>query len=246
MRDIEKYTEEYLQPGFEKYQVHYRRKKILEIVAKYPHESILEIGCGMEPLFAYLSQDDFQQYMVVEPSREFYANAVKLAKNDKRIILRNCLFAVTEEIKNYKFNLIILSCLLYEVENPNYLLREVHSICCKESIVHVNVPNADSVHRLLAQKMGLIKTVDEPSERNKIFQQHSVFSMGTLVELAESEDFVIADSGSYFIKPFTHGQMYEMLKHKIIDERVLDGLYAMSSVFPQYGSEIYVNLRINR
>lgn len=51
MRDIDKYTQEYSKAGFEKYQVAYRRRKLLEIINKYLPQRILEIGCGMEPLF---------------------------------------------------------------------------------------------------------------------------------------------------------------------------------------------------
>ena len=51
MRDIKKYTERYKEPNFEDYQLVYRRRKILEILNKYQPLSILEIGCGMEPLF---------------------------------------------------------------------------------------------------------------------------------------------------------------------------------------------------
>ena len=54
MRDINDYTSKYLQEGFEDYQVMFRRKKIIEILEKYRHNSILEIGCGIEPMFAFL------------------------------------------------------------------------------------------------------------------------------------------------------------------------------------------------
>ncbi len=54
MRNIENYVEKYTKAGFEDYKVLYRRKKILEVIEKYHSKKILEIGCGMEPLFQYV------------------------------------------------------------------------------------------------------------------------------------------------------------------------------------------------
>ena len=51
MRDIQRYADNYGQikdPAnkFEtKYQVNYRRKKVLEELKKYPYDKILEVGC---------------------------------------------------------------------------------------------------------------------------------------------------------------------------------------------------------
>ena len=52
-RDIEDYTKLYLKDEYEKYQVIYRRKKVLEILNKYQPESVLEIGCGTDSIFNY-------------------------------------------------------------------------------------------------------------------------------------------------------------------------------------------------
>lgn len=75
MRDINNYSEKYSLHSFEEYKVQYRRKKLLEIIEAYHPKSILEIGCGNEPLFQYVEDVHFT---VVEPSSDFYENAVNL------------------------------------------------------------------------------------------------------------------------------------------------------------------------
>lgn len=55
MRDIKLYTERYVERSFETYQVEYRRKKVLSEISKYDPASILEIGCGVKPLFLDVS-----------------------------------------------------------------------------------------------------------------------------------------------------------------------------------------------
>ena len=55
--------------------------------------------------------------------------------------------------------------------------------------------------------------------------------------------FEVMDKGSCFVKPFTHNQMQVFLEKKMIDKKVLDGLYNMVHDLPLLGSEIYVNCR---
>ncbi len=53
MRNINDYTTTYKQSDFESIQVKYRRKKVLEQINKFESKRILEIGCGLEPLFSF-------------------------------------------------------------------------------------------------------------------------------------------------------------------------------------------------
>ncbi len=242
MRDINKYTYDYNKPNFEDYQVKYRRKKVLEIIDKYKPKFILEIGCGMEPLFKYLA-GEYERYTLVEPSKEFYQNAIKLAKDNCKINCYNDFFGSDELVLDEKYDLVVCSGLLHEVSEPLEFIKELYKICSDKTILHINVPNAKSFHRLLAKKMELINDEHAMSERNILYQQHSVFDIEGLKNILEDNGFEIINSGSYFVKPFTHSQMYEMMCKSIIDEKVLDGLYEMTEYMPEMGSEIYVNVR---
>ena len=242
MRDIKKYTSDYNQPNFEDYQIVYRRKKILEILRQYKPQSILEIGCGMEPLFQYIDLD-YHKYIIVEPSNVFFDHAVYLADGDTRIKCYHGFFPLEEVFKDVPFDFVICSSLLHELDEPIAFLNGVRKVCNYDTIVHINVPNANSFHRILAMKMKLIENVHEFSERNKLYQQHSVYDMDELSRSIELCGFEVQDKGSYFLKPFTHTQMYKMMSEEIINERVLDGLYDMIELLPDMGSEIFVNCK---
>ena len=51
--------------------------------------------------------------------------------------------------------------------------------------------------------------------------------------------------GSYFIKPFNHKKMAELLELEIIDKQLLVGLDNMIKYFPENGAEIFVNCRFS-
>ena len=61
-----------------------------ETFQKYPHDRILEVGCGMEPCFPYL--EDYKAYAVVEPSEDFARRALRFAegKSNIRVVQAKC------------------------------------------------------------------------------------------------------------------------------------------------------------
>jgi len=71
------------------------------------------------------------------------------------------------------------------------------------------------------------------------------FDINKFIELLTSSGFQVLESGTYFIKPFSHKQMSELIESKIIDVKVLDGLYKMTGYMPDLGSEIYAEFKIH-
>ena len=248
MRDIDRYGDVYVSnESFEKWQVLYRRKKILEEIELYKPKSILEIGCGMNPLGKYLNSLDLHTYTVVEPNEKFYKNAREILNNQCggggiiSVEIINEPFS-HDILKNTEYDMIICSSLLHELENPDDFLKELYFACCYKTVVHINVPNANSFHRILALRANIISDVMALSDRNILLQQHSVFNMETLITMLKNSKFNIIAQGQYFLKPFSHEQMFKLMKYKIIDEKVLNGLYEMGK--NGYGSEIYVDCNI--
>ncbi len=247
MRDITKYTKCYVEQPFENFQVAYRKKNLLEIINKFNHKHILEVGCGSDPLFN--SFRDFNKLVIVEPSVVFYEKASNLLAHNERLkgkvdIINGYFEQSIESLKKYSFDFIIISCLLHELENAQLFIEKIHQIIGPETMIHVDVPNAHSFHRILAREMGLIESVFEMSTANRHFQQHKIFDLSSLSEIIIENKFQIIDSGSYFIKPFTHKQMDEMVENNIINKEVLDGFYNMTKYMPDLGSEIFINFKL--
>lgn len=251
MRNIDDYEKKYLKSNFERKQEYFRRIKVKECIDTYCKcdnndkiYHILEIGCGVKPLF--VDYDKKFMFYETEPAEQLYQNANKMAKECRNAICFKGFFEnYVYELKKYTFDMIICSGLLHEVEDPYKMVKSIKSLCQKNTVVHFNVPNAMSFHRLLAKEMGIIKDLYEFSERNIDLQQNSVFDKVKLERLISKADFQIVDSGSYFVKPFTHAQMQKCIEEQIIDEKVLEGLYKIcNSYLYDFGSEIYVNAKI--
>jgi len=248
MRNLEDYTLNYYNQPFEDIQVLYRKRKVLELILKQSHRNVLEIGCGLDPLFNHF--DDFEKLVIIEPSTVFFNNAVQIAAKggliNKRVdIINGLLEDSVEQLQEYHFDFILVSCLLHEIEDTSLFLANLRQIARKDTIIHIDVPNAYSFHRVLALEMGLIGSVFEMSASNIKFQQQRVFDLESLVALITSAGFTVIDSGSFFVKPFRHKQMSGLIENGIIDIKVLDGLYNMVKYMPEMGSEIYAEFKIH-
>lgn len=245
MRDISNYEQQYIAHPFERIQEKYRRRLVKKVISDYAQagNSILEIGCWLEPLFT--DYNDEYKFTVVEPAAHCYENACALAEKYKKVSCYKGFFEdVADSIRGGAYDIIICSSLLHEVEKPSLLLKEIARLCGHDTVVHVNVPNAFSLHRLLAREMGLIGDVHQMSESNMVLQQHSVFDMKSLTELVMSENYEVLDSGSFLLKPFTHKQMQECTDSGFLNDDILDALDKIcGSYMKEYGSEIYLNMR---
>lgn len=247
MRDIKDYEDKYKDEPFEEKMVEIRKKEIVSFCKNNKHKNILEIGCGLEPLF--LDIEDYSRFVIVEPAEQFVKNAINLSKKknvSERVIIRQGFFEEQiEYIKslNIEFDIVILSSLLHEVDDPDTLLAAVYAVCGKDTVVHINVPNANSLHRLIAIETGMIKDVHDRSAQQIKMQRRWTYDMGLLETAVNNAGFCVLEKGSYFIKPFTHKQLQDCLDNRIIDDKVIEGLSKLIKYMPDYGAEIYVNVK---
>jgi 2-polyprenyl-3-methyl-5-hydroxy-6-metoxy-1,4-benzoquinol methylase len=243
MRDLEKYQADYAALPFEAVQAHYRKRKIVEELRKRGARRILEVGCGLDPIFT--AYNEFDVLHIVEPSPAFHEAALEQCRNRPNVHLYSGTLEQTAAVlAGEHFDFILLAGLLHEVERPEDIVAAVRPLCREDTVVHVIVPNARSIHRVLALEMGLIDRLDKLSSTQAALQQHRTFDVQSLSTLMEGAGFAVLESGSFFIKPFTHAQMDELMRIGLVTRSMLDGFYALGGHLPGFGSEIFVNCKI--
>lgn len=235
----DRYAEAYLADyGFERVMVAQRRRFLLELIDAGRPDIVLEVGCGLEPLFAAAPGPG--RWVTVEPARVFAERARELAADDARVAVIEAAVEALDwpAAAPRPPDLVLLSSVLHEVDDPAGMLRAVHRLCGPRTLVHANVPNADSMHRRLAVAMGLIADTQQPSARNLQLRQKQVFTAAEFRALFERCGFRVEEEGGYFIKPFTHAQMDAI--SATIGEDVLNGLYSLGRSLPALASELYL------
>jgi 2-polyprenyl-3-methyl-5-hydroxy-6-metoxy-1,4-benzoquinol methylase len=240
-RNLSDYVEKYCTLPFEPIQIEYRRKLVLNQVIQSAPRRLLEVGCGTLPLFTDLSEDI--AITVVEPAQEFVDRARQLATGRNNVnILQG--YIETVDIGSSDFDMIVLSCVLHEVPKPSEMLEAIRGYCSAGTTLHVNVPNANSLHRLLAVSMGLIPSTIQQSDMQLLMQQRDTpYNANSLRAELSSSGFDVVDEGSLFVKPFTHAQMQSLVDSGFMTRSMLDGFDKLVNWLPDLGSEIWANSR---
>lgn len=229
--------------GFEYHMVRARQQLILHLLAELRPRSVLEIGCGDDQLIEAAREADFAKWVIVEPSEAFASKAREVAVDEKRLsvvpgFFPDCAAELAAYTREGGYDLLICSSLLHEVADPVGMMDAARDLVNIGGWVHVNVPNAQSLHRRLARAMGLIGREEELSERNLKFGHHRVLDRAGLADLVQSVGLNPVQEGGYMLKPFTHQQM-DLIP--FLSNQLTEGLNILGSELPDLASEIYVN-----
>lgn len=241
-RNLEDYFKNYSNHPFENYQIQYRKRKVLERLKLYNPKNILEVGCGHSSQI--FKEKNFKYLKILEPSFDFYRqNLTEITNSNlQNVSIENKYFENFENTLEIKFDLILISSLLHEITDLEQFFLKLEKLMNENTVTHINVPNANSLHRLLAQNMGIINSTKDYSQNNIRLQTKNIFDRESLTELVKKYNFKIIDEGSYFIKPFTHSQMQKIIDAGIINAEILDGFYNLLDQY-NFGSEIFIEFK---
>jgi hypothetical protein len=75
-------------------------------------------------------------------------------------------------------------------------------------------------------------------------QREMTYDLDTLQQELHLAGFSVLNSGSIFVKPFTHSQMQYLVNIGFMTESMLGGLSELDAWLPGIGSEIWINARV--
>lgn len=239
MRDYEQYGIDYLDEdnAFEHFALKARRHIVLESIVRNGSFSILEIGCGAESIFQFLRN---KRGVIIEPSMKLLKLAEKKIHDSNDVIVHNSMFETTKmDIR--EFDYILISGVLHEVDNIDLFFSKLIA-ASNGSVIHINVPNGNSLHRHVGVRMGLLTDKLDFSPFNKRYQIQSVFDMNKLRLLIKRYSFKEITSGYYGFKPFTHLQMNNLMKSEAFGMEVVKALYSAADLAPDLSAEMYIEI----
>ena len=83
-----------------------------------------------------------------------YKNAIKISEKNERVNCINNFFEkISQSLMDRTFDCILLPGVLHEKLKIDYFLDRIGKVMNKDTIVYVNVPNAMSLHRIIAKEM---------------------------------------------------------------------------------------------
>lgn len=232
-RDLSAYLHAYLNLPFERVAERFRTRKVRDVLGAIDLKSVLEVGCGVRSLFHELT-DDYSG-VVVEPIAELLA----LQDPGPNVELFHGTIDEFASTTDRKFEIVVLSSLLHEVENPIDLLYSAKK-CMKQSAkLIVVVPNQHSIHRILGVHRGIASSTTELSDTQSRMQQlHEVFSPKSIVDLLVTAGFCVTAVSTFFPKITNHSNMQQLIDSGRVSDQFLEMMFDLSDVLDPLGSEL--------
>ena len=134
-----------------------------------------------------------------------------------------------------KYDSIIMSHVLEHIESPSFILKKIYNWLAEDGIFLVSVPNAKSIHRLVAVEMGMLASEYELNARDHELGHYRVYDMDTLSSHMVEAGFKVMDKGGVFLKPLSNGQIENSWTPEMIE-----GFYRAGKYFPDNCSDLYI------
>lgn len=238
-RDIEKYAADYLLDDFEKIMSLYRKKLIVSRLRKHRARRILDIGPAYN--FCFRDYCEYEKYVIVEPSQLMCRN-IELAKNVE--IINDRVEHVAVQLQNQKFDFVIASSLLHEVEDETAFLNAIKELCHLETTVHISVPNSNSFHLRFAREAGLIPRLGELTEYSRKMQRRRTYQRESFHAALAAGGFAVIEEGNFFLKFFNQAKMQQCVESNILDDALLIALARMGDWIPDAAAEVWADVQL--
>jgi len=198
-------------------------------------DSALELGCG-DGIMTKKICKDFREVTVVDGS-EMFIEKLKKQLNFSNLYFINSLFE--EFSPDEQFNTIFMSLILEHVNKPIGLLKRSKRWLAKNGRVLIVVPNANSLHRLIGVKMGMLVRKDELNEADHLVGHKRVYTSRILCRHVHNAGFRIIYKGGCMLKPLASRQMEDW------PSELIDAFYAIGKDMPELCSKIYLVIEPN-
>ena len=187
----------------------------------------LEMGSADGEMTRFL-REDFDRLHVLDASDDYVEKATSFGDNVSGSV------ALFEEFETeLRFDTIVASHVLEHLVDPVAVLSRAREWLAPGGRLIVVVPNADSLHRQLGVKLGLLPATDALNEQDLEIGHRRVYRRETLEADLSAAGFDVTARGGVFLKLLSNVQMQEF------DDAVVEGFYELGKDFPDLCSEIY-------
>ena len=187
----------------------------------------LELGPADGEMTQFLV-DDFEELTIVEGS----AGLLAQIPDWEKVVKVNALFETFEP--THSFDSILLEHILEHVDDPVGLLSRAKGWLAPGGRLFLGVPNGNSIHRLVAVKMGLLDHPCQLNSRDHALGHRRVYTPATLKADIEKSGLKVLEMGGVYFKPLSNAQIQENWT-----EEMIKGFYELGKDFPDLAAEIY-------
>ncbi len=187
--------------------------------------SCLELGLGHGYTTDIFSKN-YQRHLVIEGSGAVIDN-FKKNYPDCRAQIQKCMFE--EFDTDEKFGVIVLGFVLEHVDDPRLILKKYQKFLAEKGKMFVAVPNYEALNRRVGYEAGMIESMDEMSENDRVLGHKRFYNLSSLSLDINEAGLHSCGSAGIFLKPFSTKQMISLG----LDNKIIDGFCKVGEMFPE-------------
>lgn len=207
MNELEKLHQVYFTSDLRGVNEEYHRALRESMLEDVGGMSALEIGVGAGDWTAILSKK-YVRLDIIEASESLLKKAVAICENSPADVTFH-----HSQIENFQppaglcWQHVFLTFLLEHLDNPIEVMKRIATWMEPDGKLFIAVPNANSLHREIARRMGLINSVTDLSENDYRVGHRRVYTKDDLCQQIESAGFCIHTLKMIGFKPLNLSQM---------------------------------------
>lgn len=189
----------------------------------------LDLGLGHGKAIDLLSSN-FKQVAVLEGSSVLAGTYANKYANVQIIETYFEEFSTNEKYENIGMGFI-----LEHVDNPAVLLNQYAHFLTNSGRLYIGVPSASSMHRILAQKAGLLDDIEQMNEVDVLVGHKRLWTYEKWCKLFEDNHFKIEQVKGLTFKPFTTSQLNSLN----LDSKIITALDDLSAHYPELANGLF-------
>lgn len=194
---------------------------------------ILEVGVGHADITNWLSEDPGFEITSIDGSQSVLDHAAEKVSHPERVTFIHTYFEEFES--DDMFDDILITNSLEHVDHPTSVLNHVKKFLKPTGRIHITVPNAMSIHRMLGKEMGQLEEETDLNSHDIKVGHQRVYTLGHLKADVFHADLNIIHTDGIILKPFSNLQM-----NTLLDDKIIQGLFDVGRRLPKLAAEIYL------
>lgn len=135
-----------------------------------------------------------------------------------------------------KFDNIGMGFILEHVDDPIAILRQFAQFLSATGRIFIGVPSASSMHRILAQKAGMLNDIRELTPTDHAFGHKRLWTYSDWKNLLETEGFKVEKIQGLAFKPFSTSQLASLN----LAPSIIDALDDLSIAYPELANALFI------
>lgn len=195
-----------------------------------PSKTMLELGVG-HGYTSDLFSKFYSEYLVIDGSQAVLEQFRQQYPDSSAKIVKSY-FENFESEETY--DIIMMGFILEHVDDPKEILKHFKKFLKKDGRLFVAVPNAESLHRRIGNKAGVLDNMMTLGAGDVELGHQRLYTVETLSSDLEDQGYKIVRKEGIFLKPLTTSQLISVN----LPPNMLEGMCAVGIEYPELSAAL--------